>query len=395
MSTSVVVVSHRPGPGLAACLESVMAQADEVLVVDNGSGGGASRIARSCGAAAVTLRENRGFAGGVNRGLAKATGDTLALLNDDAVASPGWLSSATSHLEDATVAAVGPRVVLAGRYLEIRLDDDSFGAEGDSRRLGRRIVSAAVNGVDVLGDLVGAGVHALEMADAGGGAGEPSRWRWTTGHDAFYAPVAEGGGEIELRLDGEAVRPARVVDLINSAGSYLRRDGYVGDIGADTPDAGHFDQVEERFGISGAAFVTSREMLERVGRFERRYFAYYEDVDWCWRARLMGLRVIYDPSVSIRHERGATSGGMGSRRVRFLSERNRLLTLWRNGPMTLASRQTWRKRRGGGDDGVAEVISRMVPRALAERAVLRRKWALSCEEVFERWAGVEAPAVPA
>jgi GT2 family glycosyltransferase len=49
--TSVVVVSHRPTPVFNACLESVISQADEVLVVDNGSADEeASRLARQAGA---------------------------------------------------------------------------------------------------------------------------------------------------------------------------------------------------------------------------------------------------------------------------------------------------------------------------------------------------------
>jgi hypothetical protein len=101
---------------------------------------------------------------------------------------------------------------------------------------------------------------------------------------------------------------------------------------------------------------------------------------------------LFDPTVTVRHERGATSGGVLSRRVRFLLERNRLLTLIRNAPAGLAARETWKKRRGGGDDGVAEMIPRFLPRAVAERALLSRSWVLSPREVAERWAGVDTPS---
>ncbi|MGH9120978.1 MAG: glycosyltransferase family 2 protein, partial [Acidimicrobiales bacterium] len=112
--TSVVVLSYRPGNWLEACLASVVDQADEVIVVDNGSeGSAASAIAKEAGAVVVRSGSNLGFAGGVNLGLAQARGEIVALLNDDAVAGPGWLAAAEKVLADPTVAAVTPKVLLA------------------------------------------------------------------------------------------------------------------------------------------------------------------------------------------------------------------------------------------------------------------------------------------
>lgn len=392
----MVVVSYRPTALLERCLESVLGQADEVVLVDNGSADGeAGKIAQRVGARFVRLRRNVGFAAGVNEGVSRTKGDVVALLNDDAIAGDGWLQTASGLLEDATIAAVGPKVVLAGRYLEVLLDDEPWWGPGDLRPLGRRITSATLGDSDVLEDLVGAGIHRLEAGQHAPGAAlpPPERWRWTAGRAPFYVPLLEGTGEVELCLNGQHVRPTRVVDLVNSAGAYLREDGYVGDIGADAADDERFDTTEERFSLSGAAFVTTRQTFERVGRFEQRYFAYYEDADWCWRARLMGLRMMYEPAVKVRHRRGATSGGVTSKRVQYFAERNRLLTLLRNAPLGLALGETWRKRRGGGDDGVAEVLGRLVPRALGERALLRRHWQLTSREVFDRWAGVDVSAL--
>lgn len=61
---SVVVVSYRPGDWLAPCLASALAQAGEVVVVDNGSEGAqASAVASSAGAKVVRSPVNLGFAG--------------------------------------------------------------------------------------------------------------------------------------------------------------------------------------------------------------------------------------------------------------------------------------------------------------------------------------------
>jgi GT2 family glycosyltransferase len=345
----------------------------------------------------LRLAENQGFASGVNAGVATARGDIVALLNDDAVAGPGWLETAERLLEISDIAAVGPRILLARRFAEIALDDDEHFVPGDGRALGRRLSSATLDGEDVLSALVGPGVHSLEQAPDG------ERWRWTAGRRCFYVPMpGEPGspswlaGDVpgdlpKLELNREPVPLRRVVDLVNSAGSYLRKDGYAGDCGAELPDEDRWSLPRECFAVSGTALVTTSAVLGRVGPFESSYFAYYEDTDWCWRARLQGYRVMYSPASTVRHVRGQTSGGTLAARTRFLAERNRILTLARCAPLWLAVREARRKRSGGGDDGVAEVLSHSFPAALAQRARLRRNWAVPSREVYNRWAGVDVP----
>ncbi len=314
-------------------------------------------------------------------------GEMIAFLNDDAIASPEWIKASSKLLEDPTVGAVAPRVVLTGRYLEVNLDEEPWFAEGDDRPLGNRLTEVTLGYLDVLTSLIGAGIHRLETT-------EDERWRWTAPRSPFYVPLVDAGSSLELTINGELIRPSRVVDLVASAGSYLRADGYVGDIASETPNDSGLDVAEERFALSAAALITRRDVWERVGPLVPRYVGYYDDTDWCWRARLMGLRMFYDPASTVRHERGATSGGHLNPRVRHLAERNRVLTLIRNAPLDLAIKEVWRKRNGGGDDGVAEVLPRVLPRALGERELLRRRWVMRPREVFERWAGVDVPALP-
>jgi GT2 family glycosyltransferase len=59
-------------------------------------------------------------------------------------------------------------------------------------------------------------------------------------------------------------------------------------------------------GVVGASFLITPTALEKVGILDERYFAYYEDIDYCrkiWRA---GLKVYYLPDSVITHIKGAT-----------------------------------------------------------------------------------------
>src|SRR5688572_18268375 len=109
MSSSIVVVSHSNQPWLDRCLTSALEEADEVVLVDNGSPGEiASAVGRRLGAVVLRLPVNVGFPAAVNRGVERASGDVVALLNDDAWCDPGWLDSAEKVLADPAVGAVGP-----------------------------------------------------------------------------------------------------------------------------------------------------------------------------------------------------------------------------------------------------------------------------------------------
>ena len=394
MTASVIVVSYRPGEWLAPCLASVLGQADQVVLVDNGSDGAlASIIGRRAGAHVVRSHVNRGFAGGVNLGVGAATGDVLALLNDDAVAGPTWLVEAAKALADPTVAVVGPKVVLWRRYREVVLPDEEWRAPGDDRPLGRQVRSVLVNGAELLTSAAGPGLHRLE----GGAPGD--QWRWTAGPRPWYVPLPEPDSEADISIDGQGVPPGPVVRLVNSAGAFLDTRGYGGDIGSDTADDGRFDEPGERFAVSGVAFVTTMATWHRLGPFAARFFAYYEDIDWCWRARLAGLTVLYEPSATVEHRRSASSGGEHRPEVRVMAERNRTLALVRNGPLARVTRGLSDRARNGPDEGVRAGIVRLLPWAMATRTGMARSWRLRPEEVWSRWAGqgvewADGPAGP-
>ena len=79
---------------LAALLENLKRQKrpfDEIIVADNGSTDDSAALAGSAGARVLRLGRNLGFAAAVNRGIAAANCDWVAILNNDVTLDPEWL----------------------------------------------------------------------------------------------------------------------------------------------------------------------------------------------------------------------------------------------------------------------------------------------------------------
>lgn len=328
----------------------MVGHADQVIVVDNGSPRReATRIADQFGAASIRSELNCGFAGGVNLGLQRATGDIIGLLNDDAIADKNWLTAASDVLAQTDVAAVTPKVLLETPFAEVWVN-----------RPPKRV------------ELDGADVTAETFAGTG----------------RLYVPLTAQVGD-EVVIDGEHVSFGRRVRLLNHAGVYLHPRGFAGDFGLGSPDNGSFDRQEERFACSGAAAVFRAETLSRIGPFAERFFAYYEDVDWSFRARLAGMRILYDPRATVTHRMSATSAGERSLSTRLLTRRNQLLTLIRNAPAPVAAEHLTRATLSPHLHGVRLAVTRQLPWAIRSRQHLKRHWVLSPQEVWRTWAGVD------
>jgi len=114
---SVVVVTLDRADLLKQCLLSLSEQdypRMEVIVVDNGSSEDIAGMLNRWfpSVRCIRLEKNIGFAGGSNRGIKSSNGKYIALINNDAAASPSWLSSMVRAAEaDARVGAVGSLVV--------------------------------------------------------------------------------------------------------------------------------------------------------------------------------------------------------------------------------------------------------------------------------------------
>jgi GT2 family glycosyltransferase len=114
---SIVVVTHNNRHLNRLCLDGLFARTEwpnfEVLVVDNGSSDGTLELLAEYVRAhrnfeVIALPENRGYPAACNAGLARAAGDPIVLLNNDTVATRGWLTALRRHL------VASPRLGMVG-----------------------------------------------------------------------------------------------------------------------------------------------------------------------------------------------------------------------------------------------------------------------------------------
>lgn len=105
-TVSVILVNWKAAEDTLACLRSLAAQtraADQILVVDNGSDDGSVEAIAAAFPEIMLLPTgaNLGFAGGMNRGIDRATGDWIFFLNNDATLDPEGLERFVTAAEAA------------------------------------------------------------------------------------------------------------------------------------------------------------------------------------------------------------------------------------------------------------------------------------------------------
>lgn len=118
---------------------------------------------------------------------------------------------------------------------------------------------------------------------------------------------------------------------IDGAGDLLQWTGECHKRGFGEPDRGQYDVPGEIFSASAGAALYRRAAFDDVGLFDEDFWAYYEDVDWGFRAQLRGHRCRFVPSAVAYHMGSATtSRDRGT--YSHLMPRNNLQMLVKNFP---------------------------------------------------------------
>jgi GT2 family glycosyltransferase len=122
--------------------------------------------------------------------------------------------------------------------------------------------------------------------------------------------------------------------VYDSTGLLVYPDGICRSRGWLEKDVGQYDAAEEVLGPNGCAAAYRRSMLEDVGAFDERYFAYLEDLDLALRGQLRGWTCLYLPNVVVYHKKSMTSGYHSAFKA-FLVERNRIWNAFKLFPLRL------------------------------------------------------------
>lgn len=101
--------------------------------------------------------------------------------------------------------------------------------------------------------------------------------------------------------------------------------------GVDEVDRGQFDTQTESDFATGCSVLVKREILEKVGTFDKRFFLYLEDVDWSVRVTKAGYKVAFCPNSLVWHKNAGSSGGSGSKMQEYYQTRNRFLFTFKHG----------------------------------------------------------------
>lgn len=117
-----------------------------------------------------------------------------------------------------------------------------------------------------------------------------------------------------------SVRLAEDPEKLNSAGNPIHFLGLSWAGSFREPAAAH-SLEQEVAGASGAAMSMRRELWERLGGFEERYFAYHEDAEISLRCWQQGLSVVYVPDAAVVHHYEFAR----TQQKFYLLERNRLI----------------------------------------------------------------------
>ncbi len=171
-------------------------------------------------------------------------------------------------------------------------------------------------------------------------------------NDAYPRPDAVARMVMVLDAAGDdvvGVAPKMMLaqnpNVFDSIGNLINGGGCAFNMGIGQLDIGQYDKSEPVFGACFGAALLRRAAFDAtaVGPMDASYFMYYEDVDWCWRANVMGYRFLTAPQAVVIHEHSASTKKFAYRRKYYLIERNLIKSCARNFELGTALRVVIRR----------------------------------------------------
>ena len=136
-------------------------------------------------------------------------------------------------------------------------------------------------------------------------------------------------------------------EYAGAAGGFLDRHGYPYCRGRifDTveTDSGQYDKPVQVHWASGACLMVDNSVYTRAGGLDPEFFAHMEEIDLCWRIRLLGKQVWAVPHTAVYHLGGGSLPASDPKKT-YLNFRNNLLMLHKNLPDSVRTGILLRRR---------------------------------------------------
>lgn len=96
-------------------------------------------------------------------------------------------------------------------------------------------------------------------------------------------------------------------------------------------DNGQYDDIREIFWASGACMFVRASVFWKAEGLDKDFFAHMEEIDFCWRVKNLGYRIMYCGKSTIYHVGGGSLPKSAARKT-YLNIRNNLMMLYKNLP---------------------------------------------------------------
>lgn len=121
-------------------------------------------------------------------------------------------------------------------------------------------------------------------------------------------------------------------ELIDDAGDRYCVLGWAYSRGKGRP-AADYDKSVPVFSACGGAAIYRRSVFEEIGYFDEEHFAYLEDLDIGYRARIYGYENRYEPKAAVLHYGSASTGSRYNPRKTLLASANSIYVIGKNMPL--------------------------------------------------------------
>ena len=312
----------------------------EIIIVDNNSQDKSQAILKKIAKKYKNIKlifsdKNLGFAGGNNLGIKKTKGKYVVLLNNDCVVDKNWLIELVKIAEkNEKIFAIGSKLILYPKYFDYIIKQNDVYILKKVTLIKSNLLS-----------------YTKEKEIAIDFYSKEKKIKLEVPYDHFY----DKNINIKLQYLNQKLLTKKLVVKINieeikkksyskvqNAGILVFQDGYGRDIGSIIyyqkqnyeKDKNQYNKIVERYAACGASVLYRKSILDKIGLLDENSFMYYEDVDICERARLLGYKTFFSPK-SVAYHLHALSSKEWSPFFIYHSEKGRLLHIFFNFPILL------------------------------------------------------------